>query len=103
VLSLPQSSSPPFPLRIAAVAAVAAVIAVIDRPAACCAAAPGRGVDDEARGAGYGAGSGSSDAFELFKLTRENIALRAQVETLRECLGLFGRRRSEHRGGGGGY
>jgi hypothetical protein len=63
----------------------------------------GRGVEDEAHGAGYDAGAASSDAFELFKLTRENIALRAQVETLRECLGLFGRRRSEHRGGGGGY
>ena len=45
----------------------------------------------------------SSDAFELFKMTRENIALRAEVRTLRECLGLFGRRRSGHRGGGGGY
>ena len=37
--------------------------------------------------------------YELWKLTRENIALRAQIETLRECLGLFGRRRSGHRGG----
>ena len=62
----------------------------------------GRGVGDEVDGAVYGAGSASSDAFELFKLERENIALRAEVKTLRECLGLFGRRRSEHRGGGGG-
>ena len=37
--------------------------------------------------------------FKLWKLTNENIALRAQVEVLRECLGLFGRRRSGHRGG----
>jgi hypothetical protein len=50
----------------------------------------GRGVDDEVDGAG----SGSSSAYELFKLTRENIALRVQVETLRGCLGLFGRRKS---------
>eukprot|EP01047_Picozoa_sp_COSAG01_P110411 COSAG01_NODE_39233_length_479_cov_0.910526_1_plen_76_part_01 len=50
----------------------------------------GRGVDDEVDGAC----SGSSSAYELFKLTRESIALRVQVETLRECLGLFGRRRS---------
>ena len=63
----------------------------------------GRGVDDEVDGAGYGAGAASDSAKELWQLTRENIALRAQVKTLRECLGLFGRRRSEHRGGGGGY
>jgi hypothetical protein len=50
----------------------------------------GRGDDDEVDGAG----SGSSSAYELFKLTRENIALRVQVETLRGCLGLFGRRKS---------
>ena len=63
----------------------------------------GRGVDDEVDGAGYGASAASDSAFELWKMTRENIALRAQVKTLRECLGLLGRRRSEHRGGGGGY
>ena len=62
----------------------------------------GRGVDDEVDGAGYGAGAASDSAKELWQLTRENIALKAQVKTLRECLGLFGRRRSEHRGGGGG-
>ena len=51
----------------------------------------------------YGAGAASSSTYELWKLTTENIALKAEVRTLRECLGLFGRRRSGHRGGGGGY
>ena len=63
----------------------------------------GRGVGDEVGGAGYGAGAASGSTYELWKLTTENIALRAEVKTLKECLGLFGRRRSGHRGGGGGY
>ena len=69
----------------------------------------GRQLDDGVGDAVGDAAGASSERertqreYELWKLTRENIALRAQVETLRECLGLFRRRRSEHRGGGGGY
>ena len=56
------------------------------RPKVCRETSMGRGVDDEVDGAGYGASAASDSAFELWKMTRENIALRAQVKTLRECL-----------------
>jgi hypothetical protein len=70
----------------------------------------GRGDGDEVGGAGYGAGAASDSTYELWKLTTENIALRAENRTLRDVLGLRGmggfdaqQGRERHRGSRGSY